>query len=209
MEMNTIEMPVDEARAAYEEYAAAVTANHDEEDKAIAEGYRALADGKRLIHLAQTLAIGGTSTVDVPEAWSSRVRTVTVPNLACCRADAKVAYTTGIDRDGGCVITADKRRQDMSNANRKDRFVIADGTFEAPVPPAHASVRAIVPSVPPRLRPKRGLRLYTLLWEAEWAVDPDAPQDPALLRRLGGELYIVLGTWDLTDLERTVLSGRV
>jgi hypothetical protein len=40
-------------------------------------------------------------------------------------------------------------------------------------------------------------------------VDPLPPGDPALLRKLGGDLYIVLGTWDLTPLEQAVLSGRV
>jgi hypothetical protein len=208
MELNMIEIPEEQARSAYEEYAAAVKVNRDEEDRAIAEGYKALAEGKHLIHLGQTLAIGGTSIVEVRSRWDGRTVNVTVPNLACIRADAKIAYTQGVDRDGGCVITADRRDNQLHTHNRKDRFVIADGTFERPEDSRAAPVRAIVPNIPPRLRPKRGLQLYTLLWEAEWAVDPDAPQDPALLRRLGGELYIVLGTWDLSELERTVLSGR-
>jgi hypothetical protein len=208
MELNMIEIPEEQARSAYEEYAAAVKVNRDEEDRAIAEGYKALAEGKRLIHLGQTLQIGGTSIVEVRSRWDGRDVQVAVPNLACCRADAKIAWTSGVDSDGGCVITADRQANQLHAANRKDRFVIADGTFERPERTLLRPLRAIVPNVPPRLRPKRGLQLYTLLWEAEWAPDPSAPEDPALLRRLGGELYIVLGTWDLTELERTVLSGR-
>ena len=105
-----------------------------------------------------------------------------------------MAFTSGVDRDGGCWITADRRNNELHSRNSKDRFVIPDGTFEAGRSGPY--VRAIVPNVPPRLRPKRGLQLYTMLWEAEWAVDPARAGGPALLRKLGGDLYIVLGTWD-------------
>ena len=132
-----------------------------------------------------------------------------VPRLAACRANARIAYTNGVDLDGGCLITADRHDRDLHHANKVDRFTIADGTFERGENYRLSRVRAIVPNIPPALRPKRGLRLYTILWEAEWSADPTAPTDPALLRRLGGDLYILLATWDLTELERAVLGGRV
>ena len=46
---------------------------------------------------------------------------------------------------------------------------------------------------------------YFILWEADW--QRRAPVDPALLRPVGGDLYVVVATWDLTDLERAVLNG--
>jgi hypothetical protein len=206
MELEQIQMDPAVAQAAYADYAKAVKINHDAEDQAIAQGYRALAEGKSLIQLSKVLAAGGTTTIEVRQSWSREMITMTVPSLAVCRADAKIAWTQGVDRDGGCEITADKRRNELHTRNRADRMLFADGTFDAgrTGPP----VRAIVPNIPPRLRPKRGLQLYTILWEATWAPDPTAPEDPALLRRLGGDLYIVLGTWDLTPLEQAVLSGR-
>jgi hypothetical protein len=207
MELEQIQMDPEQAKVAYEDYAAAVKLNRNAEDQAIAEGYKALMEGKRLIQLTPTLKAGGTTTVDVRPSWTRDSMVVTVPRLAFCRADAKVAWTLGVDRVGGCEITADRRRNELHARNRTARFVIPDGTFEAGRSGPY--VRAIVPNIPPRLRPKRGLGLYTLLWEAEWAEDPTAPEDPALLRKLGGDLYIVLGTWDLTPLEQAVLSGRV
>jgi len=45
---------------------------------------------------------------------------------------------------------------------------------------------------------------FHILWEADWHLDP--PQDPALLRRLMGDLWVVLAVWDLTSLERAVLA---
>jgi hypothetical protein len=35
-----------------------------------------------------------------------------------------------------------------------------------------------------------------------------APRDPALLRHVRGDLWAVLATWDLTELERLVLTQR-
>lgn len=46
-----------------------------------------------------------------------------------------------------------------------------------------------------------------MLFEAEWR--PEPPKDPALLRHIGGDLYSVVAVWDLTELERAVLAGRL
>ena len=207
MELSTIEMDPGAAKAAYDEYAAAVRADHDEEDRAIADGYKALSEGKPLINLPQTIAAGGVDVIEVNHPWRGLAK-ATVPRLACCRANAKVAFTQGVDRDGGCLITADQRERELHPRNRRDRFVIPDGTLERMSDGGAGYLKAIVPNIPPRLRPKRGLQLYTVLWEAIWSVDPLPPSDPALLRKLGGDLYIVLGTWDLSPLEQAVLSGR-
>jgi hypothetical protein len=69
--------------------------------------------------------------------------------------------------------------------------------------------RAMVPHVPPALRPIHSLDGYATLFEVEeWAPDPTAPADPALLKHIGGDLYAVLAVWDLSELERSVLNGR-
>ena len=68
----------------------------------------------------------------------------------------------------------------------------------------HNPITAIVPLVPPRLRPK-DLSKYYILWEAEW--DPLAPVDPFLLKRLTNRFFAVVAEWDLTPLERAVIEG--
>ena len=37
---------------------------------------------------------------------------------------------------------------------------------------------------------------------------PRPPGDPALLRHVGGDVYAVEAVWELTELEKLVLSGR-
>jgi len=66
---------------------------------------------------------------------------------------------------------------------------------------------ATVPIIPVHLRPKRGLQNYHILWEAEWT--KRYPVDPYLLRRFGGDAWLVVAAWDLTDVERAVMSSRL
>jgi DNA-binding Lrp family transcriptional regulator len=66
--------------------------------------------------------------------------------------------------------------------------------------------RAIVPLIPPKLRPAGNLSKYCILWEADWFRPPG---DPLLLRHLAGTLYAVLAVWDLTELEQAVLGARI
>lgn len=63
-----------------------------------------------------------------------------------------------------------------------------------------------VPLVPVHLRPKRGLQNYHILFEANWR---EYPIDPYLLRRFGGDAWLVVAAWDLTPVERAVMANRV
>lgn len=67
-------------------------------------------------------------------------------------------------------------------------------------------LRAVVPAIPPHLKPAGRLERYHILWEAEW--EPVAPKDPILLQHIAGDAWAVLAQWDLTEVERMVLAGR-
>jgi hypothetical protein len=91
----------------------------------------------------------------------------------------------------------------------KDSYI----TISSPRVNNHApSGYALVPIVPPSVRGNLDLSQHFILWEVErWAdnareVGPDV--DPFLLRRVGSDLYAVVGSWDLTPLEQAILAGR-
>jgi hypothetical protein len=65
----------------------------------------------------------------------------------------------------------------------------------------------VVPLVPIHLRPRRALGAYHILWEAEWKRVP--PVDPMLLRRIGGDIWLVVAAWDLTEVERAAMQTRL
>lgn len=190
MQLETIEMPRAEARRLFLEYRRAVRARHNAEDEAIMRGYRALADGHQVIDLARAIAAGG-------------VDEHTLPRLAAIRADARWCYCSGLAGDGSVRF----RMDEWSSSRATRRWIqLPAGTFDRPERVGYRDRRALVPMVPPMFRPAGSLERYTILWEAEW--QPFPPTDPALLRRLGGNLYAVLAVWDLTELEKTVLAGR-
>ena len=70
---------------------------------------------------------------------------------------------------------------------------------------------ALVPAVPADIRPDVG---QLKDWHIPWEVDkwfersqiPEPPRDPLLLRKIRGELFQVLAEWDLTEIERAVMS---
>src|SRR5207253_8584714 len=64
--------------------------------------------------------------------------------------------------------------------------------------------KAMVPIIPPHLRPADALSNYYILSEAHWS--PEPPRDPFLLKRIDGFLFAVLAAWDLTEIERAVLG---
>lgn len=89
--------------------------------------------------------------------------------------------------------------------------LVGKHTVRVEVPsPTHQSryyASTMVPPIPPRFRPRwPRLSQFHVLWEVEkWT--QVAPKDPALLKWIGGDLWSVHAAWDLTELERAVLSG--
>lgn len=206
MELPTIDIPPAEARKRFEQYRREVRDKHDAEDAAIAKGYKALAEGTPLIRLSEAMKLGG-----VRRKTYSSGRATTVPCLAIARANARFAWTNGIDRNGGLIIAG---KRNHASTNRRDVMRFDNGTFEQLEGTESAGwwgyrLNALVPNIPPLLRPKFNLSNYHVLWEAEWKVAPGPPPgDPALLRHVGGDLYAVHAVWDLSPLEQAVLAGR-
>jgi len=67
---------------------------------------------------------------------------------------------------------------------------------------------AIVPKIPASIRPIGNLNRYYILWEIrKWK--PIPPKDPYLLRRITRNMFVIVAGWELTELERAVMKGRV
>jgi hypothetical protein len=58
----------------------------------------------------------------------------------------------------------------------------------------------IVPLVPPELRQKNPEDVLILFEVAKWNVAP-RPADPYLLKHVAGNIYAILGSWDITQKE--------
>lgn len=195
MDLATLDIDVDRAKAGLDEYAAALRRERNAEDEAIAAAYRAAARGLPLISLQAAITAGGFFEGGLPR-------------IAICRADATDCWVQWEWRSDLGLVYTDRAGEWGRGA------LVGEHTVRAVVtPPTHRrgyGGHTVVPSVPPRHRPKRSvsrLSRYHVLWEVEqW--DPTPPRDPALLRHIRGDLWAVLATWDLTDIERHVLAQR-
>jgi hypothetical protein len=204
MNVATITMPADEARQKFDEYRAALAGREEtDEDRGILMGYQALAKGRAVLDLHAVFR------ACPPDAQGR-------PALAVARAHWKRCFLR-LERDGSARFG--QTRNDMLGYRRPawHRYaMLPAGTVPTPLRPhdgraagsRHAiDLAALVPIIPPNLRPARALERYCVLFEAEWG--PVPPVDPLLIRHLHGSLYAVLAAWALTPLERAVLAGRL
>jgi hypothetical protein len=227
MELSTVEIPRVGARQKAADYRAAAKRSSDPRERRefeeIARAYRIAArDDVALIALTPTIAAGGTVTrTRVQRQWSpSKNENVEyrtnylVTNLAVCRWDAAFCYTLGVQQDGSIEFIDSLGRRDgyrKGAVELETGFEPPDGFRAGVGRPWSGAWTAMVPIVPPEHRPARGLGDRLVLWEVDrwqWTTPPAPPGDPALVRHVGGDIYAVEAVWDLTELEKLVLSGR-
>jgi hypothetical protein len=95
----------------------------------------------------------------------------------------------------------------------RDDVTVPKGTWKYPAgangEPDRRLLETAVPVVPARFLPDHALSNYYILWEVEKWDNVTPPRDPFLLKRVSPNVFVVLAGWDLTDLERAVLRGRI
>lgn len=203
MEIETITMDREEASERLVAYRRHLEGRHcqniAEEYRGALAGYEALANGTPLINLQDAIRSGG---------FDEKMR----PNLAVARADRKEVHFhwgTGWNSPWGTA------RFDTGRGSGAATLLIEVDMSDGP-DGLRSDGYAIVPMSPPEAINAIGggsnLRKHVILWEVEeWAdrrisVMPD--RDPLLLRLINGDLYAVMAQWDLTELERQVMTGR-
>lgn len=203
MQLDTIQISEEEAKARLAEYESMLQEERTNQDYQIAAGYRAAAKGLPIIRLSETVAAGGYFSYGLPR-------------IAVIRANVKTCYVyreaNGDHTDFVFTASDEGVWQSLNRGARVNRNTVR---VTVPYDESHRNRRnswgtalTVVPTIPPRYRPKRRrLRGFHILWEVEqW--ERVAPRDPALLRHIAGDLWAVHAVWDLTELERAVLSGR-
>jgi hypothetical protein len=209
MDVAVVTMDKRAAREAFQHYQAAVRMNRGstrkawaKEDRALMQAHKALAKGQAVLNLEAAFASAGVFAFGESASGG-------YPKLAVCRSDEPQCRVT-MWPDGSARFEADRGNQ-WTRSPKATHTVLATETFPRyngltrGMTWTHTAVTP-VPIVPPQYRPKFDLGNYHTLWEVEsWTQVP--PIDPMLLKHLGGALYVVLATWDLTDIERAVLSS--
>jgi hypothetical protein len=155
-------------------------------DREIQRAYQLIAQGRMVIQAIESVRRAGLNEQHLPK-------------LAICRADAQVCHWRTTHQRGDFGMDSWPRRNEHHSRRVSVPWPLITNN--------HPGGKAHLPLVPIHLRPKRGLANYHVMWEAEWTRVP--PHDPMLLRRIGGDLWLVLATWDLTEVERAALATRM
>lgn len=199
MEVNTISAPVDEAKAKLAEYRAALKRRFDKTDEVLAKTYRELAKGNMIVNVREAIVNAGLDEQHRPK-------------LAIARADAehvwydRSVYSTRRGFQGYVsAFFIDNRNRTSAKSYELPRASFAACPDNCNM--RHSRVKAVVPLIPPQFRPPHPLTNYHILWDAEGTWEAEPPVDPFLIKRISGDLFVVLGVWDLTELERAVLKG--
>lgn len=191
MDVQKLTMDKAQAKALYEEYRAH-SDYQTKDDAAIAAIYKRIAQGKLVIRALASITAAGLDEVGMPKLAIARAD---MPRVQCVHDTDRVHFGSLTARGNGSWAKGRRFSVDMPgcqsvNWNDKKRYQRA----------------ASVPLIPVHLRPRRGMQNYFVLWEAEWY---SYPVDPYLLRRCGEDAWIVVAAWDLTPVERAVMSSRL
>lgn len=140
------------------------------------------------------------------------------PKLAIVRADAKQCYLYK-KNNGGAFFTKENRswRETWSPRKGYGDIALPTGTFSwlDELTSETRLRQTLVPMIPPRVHLAVSCRImpqhYHILFETEsWCkATPIPPKDPILGRMLTKNLFGVLATWELTDLEAKIVEGRL
>jgi hypothetical protein len=163
------------------------------EDQELLKAYRALLRaGARLINLPTVINKGGLTDKEK------------LPALACVRADSKTCYfSCSSPRFQAEGTQAKWSERDVEIRKWPTGITDLEWRKRSQYP---ITARALVPQVPPHLRPEN-LKDYFILWEAEWKAV--APVDPILLSRVNKDMYVIIAQWNLSELEQRLLENRL
>ncbi len=198
------DLPAWKAREAFLNYRKLVREGRASgDDELLMRAYRAIAQGKRILDLRETLKQAGLD---------NDLR----PRLAIARADLPVVWFTNSSANRWCY--ADRQTVYRPALGSGKAIVVPLGVYpqidgrgyvaHEDRAKSYSSISAAVPPIPAQFRPAdTELHGLHILWEAQW--QPLPPHDPILLKRIGAHLYAVLAQWDLTELERSVLGARL
>jgi hypothetical protein len=183
VDVEKLTMDKEQARTLYQSYQAH-RAGMTKDDEAIAAIYKRIAAGKLVIRALASITAAGLNAQGLPK-------------LAIMRADIQRVR---------CYCLSN---QVQFAGVLRGRSHAKSQCFRLPMPGMNLDTPnriASVPLIPVHLRPRKAIEKYHVLWEADW---DQYPVDPYLLRRFGEDAWLVVAAWDLTPVERAVMSSRL
>lgn len=165
---------------------------------------------------------GGRKVVDITKViQKGGLNGLNQPNLAVAKASSKYVWCTFNNSGSIAFVNGTYWNDQGRNPLKEDVYIkncfpsflnknlvergLLNKTY---IDWSRLELKAPVPIIPPKILPAKLTDDYYILWEVdEWAIVP--PKDPWLLRRITNTMFVALAAWDLTELERAVMAGRL
>jgi hypothetical protein len=190
-----------DANKLWHEYCKAARTSKQPIYKDLKNIYNQVRQGKKVIDINKVIAKAGCIEPAKPRLAIAQVGATKV--FCDCNISGGVYY-----RDNKMALS--NMRFSLNSARD---VILPDGTM-----PTFAwedknvwrkmNLTAPVPLVPPQYMPKIVKPTHYILWEVdEWKMVP--PTDPYLLERITRNIFVVLVGWDLTEIEKMAMAGRM
>ena len=202
MEIEKIQIPEERAKKEYEAYNKLVKKRHDKYLEEMKKCMYQLKQGKNLIDIYKVMEQAGLNKEYQPK-------------IAIARADWKEVFFKKLDEGRGFFSSikegwSNKKKGDVDLQPRTFtnwlRIKDNDGTDSWQISKEY--IKTKVPIIPAQLTPEGELSNYYILWEVQRWEDLPETKDPLLLKRITENLFAILGAWDITPLEQSIIRGR-
>lgn len=197
-----------EAVAKWREYAAAEKMYRKPEYTDLKKVYNQIKCGRKVVDIFKVIQKGGIHDNHHPKLAIAKIST----KKLWCRywPTGEVCFINKSgwrDESPGDLSVGDVHLKNCLPMYVREKVIpLADGS--SAWRPSLLQLSAPVPPIPPQYMPKIVTDDYYILWEVdEWKMVP--PTDPWLLKRITKTLFVVLAGWDLTELEKSVMHGRM
>lgn len=201
-DLPTITLPKDQAKEEWKKYCKVLKTRKDKFLKIMKDAHYQMSKGNELLDIYKIMNEIGLNENNQPR-------------LAIARADLSEVYFEKRDEGAGKFRTSEQ----WNSVTEKDIIELPQKTFNIhwertdPAKPKswnikNKIIKTKVPIVPIELLPEGSLSNYYILWEAKVWEDLPETKDPILLKRISENIFAILGCWDLTDLEQSILRGR-
>jgi hypothetical protein len=190
-------MPKEQAKEEWKKYCEVLKKRKEKFLKVMKDAYFQMKEGNELIDIYKVMKQTGLNENNQPK-------------LAIARADLKFVYF--IKQDEGAGFFSAER---TNWGGQKDNVALPQNTFKVHWERIDGQtwnikskeLKTKVPIIPIEILPEGNLQNYYILWETnEWEELPET-KDPLLLKRISENLFAILGSWDLTELEQSIISG--
>lgn len=195
-----ITMPEEQAAEEWKKYTSLLKTRKEKYLEIMKKAHYEMKKGRELLDVYKVMKIAGLN--DSGE-----------PKLAIARADIKKVIFRKRDKGTGTF----EMEEGWNRGGVRTDIELPQETFNIHwerVTPNNSwsikkeRIKTKVPIIPPELMPEGDLKNHYVLWEPlEWEELPET-KDPILLKRISQNIFVILGSWDLTPLEQSILRGQ-